>query len=99
MPNIRIEPLKKIEYKNLINPVVDNPGLYFKYSQTGDILPKDRKSDKANTTIQYFNLNNKSLIERRKTVALQVKNFKDQLSLEKIIEIFGEFESFIRDIW
>jgi len=52
--------IKKRHYSNLINPVTNNPELYFMYSFTGEILITDKNED-AKLTIDLFNLNDRSL--------------------------------------
>ncbi len=88
--------IKKGDYDNLINPVTDNPDKHFDYSITGDILAKDKKAEK---TIYMFNLNYESLINRRKTLAFNIHEYRDQFEMEEVITVFGEYESFIRSIW
>lgn len=86
----------KNDYDDLINPVTDNPTVHFNYSYTGDFIPID---EKGKHTIDIFKLNHKSLIERRKTMAMQVNTYKNQISLEDVKNIFKEFESYIENIW
>lgn len=87
---------RKEDYSNLLNPVMDNPNTHFDYSFTGEILSKD---EKGKYTIEIFNLNHKSLVERRKTLALQINAYKNQINFEEVKIIFKEYESFIERIW
>ena len=84
------------DYVDLINPVADNPSVHFDYSFTGDILPKDKKGE---TSINIFNLNHRSLIERRKTLSLQLNSYKNQINLDEVKSFFKGYDSFIENIW
>jgi len=79
--------LTKEEFYNIFSPVDINLD-EFEYSFTGDIIGK---TDKAKRTIEVFNLNSKSLVEKRKTIAINC-----QYCLEfDLFETFGEFKSFL----
>lgn len=96
--------IEKEDYRFLINPAIEDPDDYFKYSYTGEILikSKDTKSikyKKAKKTIDVFNLNDKSLIERRLTVAKQLRNYYKELSLTEIKKNIGRFDSFIEHLY
>ena len=78
----------------LINPSIEGSSNYFEYSWTGGILV-DGYNEKALKTIEIFSLNDFALVEQRKVVAFQIKSLYDQLSLEEILDIFGQFESLI----
>ncbi len=84
--------IKKEEYPNIFNPVVDNVHSYFYYNQRGEIEPRPVLTDdlktKVNTTIAVFNLNHKSLKTRRETIINQIKDCKD-LTTEEILEAFN----------
>ena len=86
------------DYKNLINPVVDNPSDFFEYSFTGMIIPQNNNL-KALKTIELFNLNDYELIKERKAIAMQVKSIYNQFDIDEIVEIIGKFEGFIRHIY
>lgn len=88
----------KSDYNNLINPVEDNPSDHIEFAFTGDILPID-SSLKGEITITFFNLNEKSLLERRKTIALFVVQMKFYLSEDEMVEATGEFESMVRQLY
>ena len=58
--------------ERLINPVVENAQQFFKYELSGKMVPLDGLGDvekqRANYTIDSFNLNEGSLMERRKSI-------------------------------
>lgn len=89
----------KADYDNLINPLVDNPSDYLEFTWTGTVCAVGQ-CKKGEQTISYFNLNERSLRERRKTALLQMKTMlDDDLAEEDIVEAFGEFESMIRQLY
>jgi len=51
-------------YLNLYNPVTDDMKDVFSYYSDGSICPSDKQDIKAGCTIEFFNLNEKSLKER-----------------------------------
>lgn len=59
------------DYNLIINPVVDDPHDYFTYMPNGDITPKcglgDSDLQKAQKTIEVFNLNHPALVNERRT--------------------------------
>ncbi len=83
-------------YKNLINPVNDDPSAYFEYSVSGKLLSKN---EKAIFTEETFNLNHPGLKRQRNDISYAVKAYKESLELEEIIIEIGAHESFIRSIW
>jgi uncharacterized protein (TIGR02646 family) len=86
----------KIEYKNIVNPVIDNPEDYFDYLLTGEIIAKN---EKGQFTIELFALDSKVLLETRQQIILSLKYFT-ALSLEEIYDSFGyEYRSFIKAIY
>ncbi len=92
--------IRKQDYKHLINPAFENPADYFTYNLLGDIVIKSKNKSsieylKAKKTIDLFNLQDKSLIEQRKSVAMQVKAMCKQLSLDDIKNEIGRFDSFV----
>ena len=87
----------KEDYQYLINPVKEEPQRYFSYSMTGEILA-DEDDRKGQFTIDSFNLNDRSLVERRKMIVCEVMAMCNQLSLDQLIHDIGSFESFIRVI-
>jgi uncharacterized protein (TIGR02646 family) len=90
---------KRDDYDTIINPVTDEPTNYFIYLLTGEIYPTDSDPDKAERTIEVFNLKHHSLIYRRREIALSVSAYKESLGIEEVINELGEFESFIRYVW
>lgn len=88
----------KSDYDDLINPVEDTPSDYIEFTFTGDILPVN-DSSKGEKTITVFNLNEKSLLERRKTIALFVVQMKRYLTEEEMVVSIGEFESMVRQLY
>jgi uncharacterized protein (TIGR02646 family) len=94
----------KEDYKYLICPSKENPKEYFSYSFTGLCLIKSNNENsieykKAKTTIEVFNLNEKSLVEQRSTVAKQINAYHEYLTLKQIKEYLGKFDSFIESIY
>lgn len=73
--------IKKAEYLEIYNPVIDNPAEYINYLQNGEIEPKedlkelDRK--KVVKTVEVFNLNAKSLANRRATLIKMIRETKE----------------------
>ena len=92
----------KKDYNFLINPTIENPSDYLTYSLTGEI-PSIDNNEKGKHTIEYFNLNERSLIERRKSITKiissishSIKNFTE----EEVIEICGkEFETMTKQLY
>jgi len=79
--------LKKDDFNTFFSPQNINLD-EFEYSLTGEIIGK---TEKANKTIIVFNLNNRSLVEKRKTISLNSKNMMDY----DLFEIFQEFQTFL----
>lgn len=90
----------------IINPVADDPHKYFDYLNTGEIFAKatDNKNsmEKAEFTIEAFQLNQKSLVERRKADGIRIaswlerndKNLTQQELSDLIKAAFPSFISF-----
>ena len=96
--------IHETDYQYLINPAIENPTDYFEYAYWGDILIKARDKNskeyqKAKKTIDIFNLNEKSLVEQRLTVAKQVKAYSEQMTISQIKTCIGRFDSFIEYIY
>jgi len=85
----------KDDYKNIINPVVENPDEYFDYLITGEIVGKNSK---AEFTIYTFQLQTDALIESRLQVYEALKHI-DNLSVDEICEVFPNYHSFIKSIY
>lgn len=96
--------IKHEDYAYLLNPANEDPKQFLYYSIIGSVSPlsNDESSEdykKAETTIQLFNLNHKSLKNQRLVVVKQIKSYKSQLSLEEIKRQIGKFGSFIDAIY
>lgn len=74
-------------YQLLINPAIESPEAYFWYSNDGKVHPKAGLTptdfEKANTTIRLFNLNQSTLINRRRDLWQILQSYQD-LSTEVI---------------
>lgn len=90
---------KKEVYDCLINPVTDDPKEHFEYSITGKIATIDKNDNKAKTTIDLFNLNDKALVERRKNIIVMAKVMSKELSVDELVKCIGSFESIIRALY
>lgn len=88
---------KKEDYTQLINPVEENPTDHIEYTFTGRITAH-QDSPKGKQTIQYFNLNNKRLIERRKE-CLRAIDSMEEFSEDELVKLIGEFETMIRQLY
>lgn len=79
----------QIDNEKLVNPIVEEAQRFFKYELSGKIVPADglgeRESDRANYTIAAFNLNEGSLMDRRKRIInMDFRSF-DGLSDEELL--------------
>ena len=79
-------------YAGLVNPVADNPSDYLEFAYTGEVLAKNEKGQK---TIEFFNLNHKSLVEKRKSIAVYIGNCKGYISAEEMFQEIRQFETMI----
>lgn len=72
--------IKKEEYSQILNPATDIAQDYFEYLATGDIRPKPGLTPpeklKAERTIEVFNLNHASLVNRRKDLVRMIDAYK-----------------------
>ncbi|OAV69883.1 hypothetical protein Barb6XT_00221 [Bacteroidales bacterium Barb6XT] len=84
------------EYENLINPVEESPSEYMEFTFTGHVEAVN-SCRKGEETIRLFNLNEKSLVERRKT-ALSCFNMEG-FTEEDLVQFVGEFETMIRQLY
>ena len=88
----------------LINPVTEDPHVFFKYKVDGRIAPLDllseKDKDRADFTISAFNLNEASLVERRRVLFKNVDDYGDA-SLEQLLDWLKEsgFPSVIEQIY
>jgi len=86
----------KDDYLKIVDVVVENPDDFFDYLITGEIIALNPKGQ---FTIDTFNLNDSSLIERRLLIFQSLKYFGN-LSLAEIYESFGyNYKSFIKSIY
>lgn len=78
-------------YTDILNPLKDEFAGRFRFSADGTIEPSDSQDIKAEKTIELFNLNEKSLKERRKVQMENVRQYtKDGLAKEKIPALLAE---------
>lgn len=77
----------------LINPITEDPHLFFRYKVDGRIAPKEMLSGKdlerAEYTICAFNLNEASLVERRRALLKMYDAYGDA-SLEQLLDWLKE---------
>ena len=75
-------------YPKLLHPALNDPTLFFWYSNTGKIEPKsglgDIDREKAITTIAVFNLNNETLLSRRRQL-FQILQCYQELTLDETL--------------
>lgn len=83
-------------YDNIINPVLEEPAMFFEYYANGKL---HSMNEKAKFTEEIFNLNHPALKQQRNNIAWAVNGYRETLGLEEVIEEINEFESFIRFIW
>lgn len=95
--------IKKSDYREFFDPVVDSVQDYFYYNERGEVEPHPELSEpamqaKAARTIEVFNLQDKSLISRRKSIIQQIKACSNGLSPEEVLEAlkFVGFRSLIQ---
>lgn len=97
--------MKQEDYKKIVNPVVDDPMLFFDFLLTGDIIVREgintRDNLKAEYTIELFGLNCESLVLQRRSIAESLVNLKKQggLTLDIVYEYFPNFSGFIKCIF
>ncbi|MDH6343384.1 uncharacterized protein (TIGR02646 family) [Parabacteroides sp. PFB2-12] len=85
------------EYGDLINPVEESAAGHIEFTSTGKVNPLTAKGEKTITT---FNLNAKSLTERRKDKAFCLSYYiKDEFTEDDIVQSIGEFETMIRQLY
>jgi uncharacterized protein (TIGR02646 family) len=94
--------IKKPDYAGFFDPVVDSVQNYFYYNERGEIEPHPTLSDpvlqaKVQKTIEVFNLQDRSLVNRRGTLIKQIREYSG-LSKEEVFEAlkFGGFISLIQ---
>ncbi len=82
------------DFSNLINPIDDDIENNFSFTTFGELTGKN---EKAKFTIDVFGLNNRSLVEERKNIFLQLQNCK-HMSVETIFETLQCHKSFLKYI-
>lgn len=91
------------DYNKIINPVLDNPNDFFNYHLTGEIYPKHSLSpsdkERAESTLELFQLNHRGLIEERKNIFRQLERLKGQIKREEAVEYLSGYKSFIEYIY
>lgn len=84
--------IKKSDYPNIFNPVLEDMSQYIGYSGDGTMEPLNGISkkdyDKVRKTIEVFNLNFKPLKDRRKALIFQLSVCKD-IAQEKILNMYS----------
>lgn len=84
----------KEKYVWLINPIVDRPEIYFVFQKHGRIVAKhdlnDKDKQKANYTIELFNLNDKALVRRRQEIFKTLDKKLDLGPIYKNIEQYSQ---------
>lgn len=89
---------KKEDYKELINPIDDLPANFITFGLTGKVQTIN-DSIKGKQTIAFFNLNEKSLVQRRKAVVENLLQMKDYLTENEMVASLGEFETMVRQLY
>lgn len=89
---------EKSDYEDLINPLEEDPMDYLEFTFFGDVVAVDA-SERGEKTISVFNLNEKSLVERRKIAAVNLVSMLDSLTEEDMVSAMGEFETMIRQLY
>lgn len=91
------------DYNKVINPVLDDPNDFFDYHMTGDIYPKHNLSpsdkERAESTLDLFQLNHRGLIEERKKIFGQLKILIGQITREDVSKYLLGYKSFIEYIF
>lgn len=86
----------KTDYNDLVNPVKDIPSECMEYTFEGKMQGITNKGKK---TISYFNLNERTLINRRRDAICSLQAMKSELSEDELVETIGEFETMIRQLY
>ena len=70
---------KELDYSKLINPTEDEPHDFFTYMNNGSIIARrglsKQDKERAEYTIEVFNLNHQSLIDKRKNAIMYASNY------------------------
>lgn len=89
---------EKEDYKELINPIIDLPADFIEFGLTGKVKTVN-DCTKRKQTISFFNLNEKSSVERRKTAVTNFLQMKEYLTENEMVESLGEFETMVRQLY
>ena len=81
----------RADNEKLINPVIEDAQRFFKYELSGKMVPADglseEEKEKAGFTIAAFNLNEGSLVDRRKKIInMDIRSFEG-LSDEDVLAV------------
>ncbi|MDR2968935.1 MAG: TIGR02646 family protein [Tannerellaceae bacterium] len=87
----------KKEYEYLVNPVDESFADHIEYAMSGELVAING-SAKGEYTITTFNLNGKSLIERRRIVIDCLRQMIDY-SEDDAVKDIGEFESMVHQLY
>lgn len=78
------------QYDAIFNPVIDSVENYFYYSKSGIIEPKsdlpNPLKEKAENTIQIFNLNHPDLVNKRQRIFKNIEDYQNQIENAIIFE-------------
>ena len=88
--------IKKSAYGKIINPVKEDPHLFFTYMPNGMIKPKNGLTgpdrEKAEFTIEVFNLNHNFLCSKRLGIIKMITDYKQSgLSVEEILSCVSDY--------
>ena len=90
--------ISKVDYKNLINPVIENPEEFLEYTFYGELEAKSdlnkSNKEKAEFTIKILNLNDRSLVEERKNTIMQLCYIIVEIDTLNQLDRYG-FKKFI----
>lgn len=91
--------MKQLEdYDLLIDPVQEDPSRYLEFSFTGEVLAV-KDCEKGRHTIEAFNLNERSLVRRRKSAVCSLLSMRDVLTEDEVVDAIGEFGSMLRQLY
>lgn len=86
--------IKIDEYRQIFNPVIENMSDYIDYSGDGGIVPAENIDDfykeKVKKTIEIFNLNFRTLKNRRKILLMHLESCKEY-NEEELIATFKDY--------
>lgn len=89
---------EKADYGKLLNPVTDVPSDYLEYTFMGEMRAIG-ENEYGTQTIKYFNLNERSLVNRRRNAVYCLQSMKGGLSEDEMVEAIGEFETMLRQLY